>query len=146
MEEAVRDRVAALRELRDLGWSLCDISNVAGISRPRLHRCCVFGLTGSTGASSPTPEESPGAGCSLLIIPGLRPFRKLFPQVMVYKGGEPACTPDSVKAAATSCRNAQNWALTSHNVSCWFSPFLGSSRCRAPNRPPIRDAGTEIWR
>ena len=38
MEEAVCDRVAALRELRDLGWSLGDISNVTGISRPRLHR------------------------------------------------------------------------------------------------------------
>lgn len=38
MEEAARDRVAALRELRDLGWSLGDISNVTGISRPRLHR------------------------------------------------------------------------------------------------------------
>ena len=46
MDEAARDRVAALRELRDLGWSLGDISNVTGISRPFLHRCCVFELTG----------------------------------------------------------------------------------------------------
>ncbi len=62
MEEAARDRVAALREFRDLGWSLGDISNVTGISRPRLHRCCVFELTGGQDIVGPDlfPEADLG--------------------------------------------------------------------------------------